>query len=154
MNFTAGACTCSFGFKSFNVGTKNTCLMLQSKRDRVYKAVNNCKKYNSQLPLPTNAIENEKYRLAVKSLISSSNSKATTPYGVALDLNDIKKEGKYVRFSNGQSANWLNWYSGEPSNSWGGEDYVAMYLVKSTPNDWNDYSSMEYVVIVCEKNCQ
>ena len=149
MNFTAGACTCSFGFKSFNVGTKNTCLMLQSKRDRVDKAADACKNYNSTLPLPTNAIENEKYRLAIKTL-----SIGTIASVVALDLNDIKQEGKYVRFSNGQPANWFNWYFGEPNNSWGGEDYVTMYLVKSTPNDWNDYSKYENVVIVCEQNCQ
>ena len=147
MNFIAGACTCSFGFKSFNVCTKNTCLMLQSNKERVYKAVDACKKYNSTLPLPTNAIENEKYRLAIKTL-------STTASVVALDLNDIKQEGKYVRFSNGQPANWFNWYLGEPNNAWGGEDYVTMYLFKSTPNDWNDHSSMAYVVIVCEQNCQ
>ena len=99
--------------------------------------------------MPTNAVENEKYRSAIKSL-----SVGTISSGAALDLNDINQEGKYVRFSNGQPATWLNWYSGEPSNSWGGEDYVAMYIVKSTPNDWNDYSAKELCVVVCEKECQ
>ena len=140
-----GTCKCSTGFKHFNVGTKNTCLKLEKNRDRIQTAVDACKPYNSKLPLPTNDIENEKYRLAILSL-------GATSRGVALDLNDIRQENKFVRFSDGKSPSWYNWNPGEPNNSYGNEDYIALYLTR-TPKNWNDYHGNEYASIVCEKSC-
>ena len=152
MTFIAGACTCSSGFKNFNVGTKNTCLLLLQAGDkgpndiltRIYKSHSYCKARNSELPLPTNAIENENYRLA---MISLGGIKAA-----ALDLNDINQEGKYVKFSNGKSPSWFSWKPGEPNNSYGKEDYIAL-LLDPSPENWNDYNKNERVSIICEKKC-
>ena len=149
MTFIADACTCSSGFKNFNVGTKNTCLMLWQAVPNdiltpIYKSNSYCKARNSELPLPTNAIENENYRLA---MISLGGIKAA-----ALDLNDINQEGKYVKFSNGKSPNWFSWKPGEPNNSYGNEDYIAL-LLDPSPENWNDYNKKERVSIICEKKC-
>ena len=118
---------------------------MENDRHRIENAVTICKKYSSKLPLPTNDKENEKYRLAFLSLGAKT-------IGVALDLNDVKNEGNFVKFSDGQSPNWSNWYPGEPNNAYGNEDYGSLYL-KRFPKNWNDYNRAEWVSIVCEKGC-
>jgi hypothetical protein len=57
-----------------------------------------------------------------------------------IGLTDARVEGQY-RWLSGQPLTYTNWASGEPNNSQGGEDYVAMYYPgHSSQSKWNDWT--------------
>jgi len=58
-------------------------------------------------------------------LISKAQRPQSTQSGVWLGLNDLSLEGKYV-WSNGITANFTNWYQGQPSSKSADEDCVTM----------------------------
>ena len=51
-------------------------------------------------------------------------------------LTDKEEEGKWICVD-GTSAEYVNWNSEEPSNSYDGENY-AMFYYKYTDGTWND----------------
>jgi len=58
-----------------------------------------------------------------------------------IGLTDARVEGQY-RWVSGQTPAYTNWASGEPNNSQGGEDYVAMYYPgHSSQSKWNDWTN-------------
>lgn len=54
-----------------------------------------------------------------------------------IGLNDAASEGTF-RWSSGQPVTYQNFYSGEPNNYEGGEDYVHIYNFSSGSWKWND----------------
>jgi len=52
-----------------------------------------------------------------------------------IGLTDEQNEGEFI-WTSGEQVTYTNWSSGEPSNSWDGEDYVAMNW--GAEGEWND----------------
>ena len=62
---------------------------------------------------------------------------ANTLYWIG--LNDVQSEGNFV-WSSGEAVSYTNWYSGEPSNSGGAENYTAINW-GGRVGSWNDLAN-------------
>ena len=63
-------------------------------------------------------------------------------------MNDEKLEGNFVN-STDYKQNFTNWYSTEPDNNRGDQDYVAM----SPDGTWGDFQSSKWFSIICQHDC-
>lgn len=64
-------------------------------------------------------------------------------YYLWIGLNDAAVDGHFA-WSSGEPVTYQNWYSGEPNNYNGGEDYVLIYNFDSGYMEWNDDKNVEY----------
>ena len=55
-----------------------------------------------------------------------------------IGLNDTSLEGRFV-WSSGEQSTYRNWFSGEPNDFGGDEDFVHIYNFDSAYRAWNDY---------------
>ena len=63
--------------------------------------------------------------------------------------NDLLKEGQWVWQQSGKIVIYTNWKSGEPGNSYGGEDCL-MYWTNNA--QWNDARCSNVHLYICEKS--
>ena len=148
MEEDTGVCnSCPAGWTAFQIGDKQQCIKYAGKYP-LGNAHSECQKLdkNAKLPLPINMIENAHYIVVFLQMSLGQVG------GVALDLNDVKTEGSWVKTSNGQKAAWLNWYNGEPNN-WGRrEDYVVLNVRIPDETNWIDAFEGSIVDVYCELN--
>jgi hypothetical protein len=57
-----------------------------------------------------------------------------------IGLNDVALEGTFV-WANGEPLNFTNWVPGEPNNTGGNENFVAMYPIAFLGGQWNDFTN-------------
>ena len=141
-----GACnSCPAGWTASEIAEKPKCIKYAGQHS-LGNAHSECRKLDekAKLPLPTNTIENANYIVVFLQMSLGQVG------GVALDLNDVKTEGTWIKTSNGQKATWLNWAEGEPNN-WGRrEDYVVLNVRIPGEKNWNDARETSIVDVYCE----
>ena len=102
------------------------------------------------MPLPLNAKQNKDFLNAFKTILPTARE-------VSLDLNDVRKEGSFVK-SNGQPTSYLNWNPGQPNNvkGKGGQDYAVMKVNhgdKQKDGKWWDHNGDITVDLICQFDC-
>ena len=134
---------CPADYKIHTIGSKKKCLKY-GKQGLLSSAVALCAKDGGRPPLPTNAKENADL---LKFFNANRNQ---TQDNFALDLSDVKTEGKFVN-SKGEKVNFTNWLRSEPDNKNGNQHFVSMWH----DGEWNDYEgNFSTSIIICQKDCQ
>ena len=106
-----------------------------------------CAAIQASLPLPKSSEENDHYFIKFKKMLESAGRGLSTG-NVALDLNDINREGLF-KTSTGKRVDWYKWTQGEPNNKNGVEHYAFMYINRPT-GKWNDAHATWKVDVFCE----
>lgn len=130
--------------KITSVGGKTYCLVFTGNA-RIWKAKKKCRKLGAHLPLPTDDTTSRK--------ISQVSDQLRAPYHVAIDVNDIEEEGKYVTSEN-KEPQWTNWASQQPTGTkftGYAENWVSM-----NPNvgEWSDQPQNFLASIICMQRAQ
>ena len=135
--------TCLADYTLHTVGSSKTCLKYGT-RGSLSSAVSTCGKDGARPPLPINSQENEDL------LMFFNSNRDREQDSFALDLNDVKTEGKFVN-SKGEKVNFTNWHGTEPDNQNGNQHYVTMW----DDGSWNDFNGYFFnSVIICQMDCQ
>ena len=146
------------------IDSKTKCLKLLDQRKWILlkDAEDECTMNGpSFLPLPANQKENDDYLEAFEKLLETENTYYVS--GVALGLSDRDNEGTFVKIGQPQGEgpfpdlpSWTNWdvKNKEPNDSYGGEDYVVMFIeppfyAPNATGRWNDYSGLDSFSVIC-----
>ena len=103
-----------------------------------------CNTVQADIPLPENETQNKDYLEAFLQMFTSMD-RPSSGY-IALGLNDLNKRRNFAK-ANGDLAEWLNWYPGQPNSA--AENYVAM-ATSGKPGRWHDFNQNTEVHVFCE----
>ena len=129
------------------IGGKHQCLLhgkskIPEKTSRSSSA-GKCEQLGAKLPLPKNKAENDDLASVVKSKYNLTKKNQR----IAIDLNDVAKEGEFV-MSNGQNTTYYNWEFGQPTFGVVSKDFVVMEL---STGKWYDSQGTTYTYLVCQQ---
>ena len=140
---------CPKGWTPYKIENKQECFKFAGKKP-ARESNSICKQLQAKVPLPLNANQNKDFLNAFKTV-------SPTAREVSLDLNDVRKEGNFVK-SNGQPTLYLNWREGQPNNvkGKGGQDYAVMKVNhgdKQKDGKWWDHNGDITVDLICQFDC-
>ena len=124
--------TCPFGWTPYVKHRVLTCLRYIGVSD-LSLASFKCAALQASLPHPKDSQQNKQYSNLFIKLLKQEPSRGLSTNLVAIDLNDVNREGVFTDLV-GSFPTWYNWAYGEPNN-FENKDYVVMKLVETATVD-------------------
>ncbi|XP_052709185.1 C-type lectin mannose-binding isoform-like [Crassostrea angulata] len=126
---------CPNGWKS----RKGSCYQVFTDKVNWFQAQMNCRRYESTLAHIEDELENKWLKKQFPDIKTAT----------WIDVVDLGKEGKWMSFSSGKTANYLPWYDSEPNNYDSSEHCAFMF--NSGTEKWYDGNCTSSLNFMCKK---